>query len=132
VSVIDVNWLKYVNDHFGHEAGDELLKRVASELKKFKRESDFVGRIGGDEFGAIWVGVGEEQVNMVEKRLFTHFDNMFLEPYNVEISISVGSAVYGSDGTTLNDLLKVADERMYERKKMLKIMKKGPRVKGVG
>ncbi len=132
VSVIDVNWLKYVNDHFGHEAGDELLKRVASELKKFKRESDFVGRIGGDEFGAIWVGVGEEQVNMVEKRLFTHFDNMFLEPYNVEISISVGSAVYGSDGTTLNDLLKVADERMYERKKMLKIMKKGPRVKDVG
>ncbi len=116
VSMIDVDGLKKINDTYGHEAGDELLKTFARFLKSILRKSDVVGRIGGDEFSVIWLNVTEEDVPKIEKKFLDELSKVKLEKYNFPLSASIGTAVYGKDGESPNELLNVADARMYAMK----------------
>jgi diguanylate cyclase len=115
VVVVDLDDFKLINDSFGHIAGDKLLRTVAERLKRFKRDADFVGRLGGDEFLLIVGNVsGLEQGERIIKRLVeVTRDSVQLEGEQVIISLSIGFAVWPTDGDTYDQLLGRADQRMY-------------------
>lgn len=116
---VDLDGFKAVNDSYGHDVGDELLKDVARRLRAALRASDEVGRLGGDEFVVLLGDVRQvEDAGKVAGKIVA----ALAEPYvlngiTAEISASVGVALCPDDGTTGEDLLKAADEAMYRAKK---------------
>ena len=120
VSMVDLNFLKKANDIYGHEAGDELIKTFADYIKDFARKSDVVGRLGGDEFGIIWLEIWPEDIKKIEKRFLEGLEKLYTPIRKIKVSAAIGSAVYGVDGTTPDVLLNTADERMYALKVKMK------------
>ena len=130
VLFIDLDRFKYVNDTFGHDAGDELLKQVSRRLEGCVREIDTVARLGGDEFLVILNDVKKPvAVRSVAKKIITQLSSKFnLKVTNqdptiyydtdqdVMISGSVGIAFYPDDGTSKDELMKKADAAMYQAK----------------
>ena len=110
----DVNGLKLVNDAFGHQAGDLLLKRVAGVLKLACRKEDLIARWGGDEFIVLLTNVTMETLIELEKRIqeACSKDNNELVP----LSISVGYAIKEERRKTIEEFLKITEERMYRKK----------------
>lgn len=115
---IDLNKFKPVNDHYGHEIGDELLIQVAKRLKVLMREVDTVARIGGDEFVVIIEDIEHhEMVKQVVDRIL----EAIAEPYHVKnieirISCSIGISIYPMDGMNDIELTRSADIAMYAAK----------------
>jgi len=118
ILMIDINGLKRVNDNFGHDKGDEMIKHVAILLSSICREADTLSRIGGDEFIILLPATGSRQtkatiakIRRKEKKLFL----VFLEKNHKEtffpIRFSIGVA--GSDETLPEKVMKLADQRMY-------------------
>lgn len=110
----DINGLKLINDSFGHEAGDDLLRKAAQVIRKGCRKNDIIARIGGDEFGIILMEADGENAEEVVKRIkeeaaMVEFDNTLL-------SISFGYATLHDTGRKLQDVLIEAENFMYQRK----------------
>ena len=119
VLFIDVNNFKTINDHFGHKEGDNLLKAISSQLKKSSKDTDIVARWGGDEFIILSPGtLKTDNTHELMERI--HQNLKMISTTNIEISVSIGTAIYPSEGNTLDDLLKIADEKMYNMKIRLK------------
>lgn len=119
VIYVDLNKFKPVNDLHGHDVGDALLKEVAKRLLSAVRNTDTVARLGGDEFGIVLLGLGEErQIHDVKAEIHAKMQAQ-LEINGIELfpSCSCGHATYPDDGENLEQLLKVADTRMYEIKR---------------
>ncbi|WP_039764702.1 MULTISPECIES: sensor domain-containing diguanylate cyclase [unclassified Caldicellulosiruptor] len=119
VCFIDVDGLKQVNDTFGHQIGDELLKSFAQILKESIRSYDIAFRYGGDEFVLILYKATIREANIVLARIqnkIDEFNAKVQKPYKIQISY--GFAEY-SPTSNLNseDLIKIADENMYKVKK---------------
>lgn len=117
---MDLDLFKPVNDTYGHEMGDKVLKEVAKRLLKCIRSNDYAFRIGGDEFMLILNGNLDAQ--LCEKRI-ERIKKLIGEPYEfdghtIKIGISCGSAVYPDDADCAADIQKIADKRMYEDKKI--------------
>ena len=115
---VDLDRFKQINDRFGHEAGDHLLKEAAARLDGCVRESDTVARMGGDEFNIILSGTQEREplVQVAEKII-----REMRRPFQVagtgqRISASVGIACYPVDGSNQAELLRRADMAMYRAK----------------
>tara|TARA_R110000868_G_scaffold411733_1_gene708208 strand:- start:42803 stop:44455 length:1653 start_codon:yes stop_codon:yes gene_type:complete len=116
---IDLNKFKPINDTYGHEAGDAILKAVAERLVSDLPEDAIVSRIGGDEFVVMLRDVNRVQSEgYMEDILSTIEEEVYLESAKVEVSVSasLGLAVAYEDGHTMDKLLKVADSEMYENK----------------
>jgi diguanylate cyclase (GGDEF)-like protein len=114
---IDLNEFKGINDEFGHEVGDQLLKISAARLKKSLRSCDIIGRPGGDEFVALVPDVDAEVADKLAKRLTKSLE----EPYNIgqqklTCAASIGLALYPKNANTLTGLLREADQAMYRAK----------------
>ena len=121
ILLIDLNDFKLVNDNYGHDAGDHVLKQVVSELRKKLREYDMIARWGGDEFLVVLPNICGPEVLEVVSRL----SEGFMLPYrDIIITLSVGYACYPQDGRDLERLLQVADERMYRAKQIHKEAKR--------
>ena len=118
VLYFDLDGFKAVNDSFGHEAGDHVLQVTAGRLRSALRSSDFVARIGGDEFVAALPDTGEPpSVSALIKRLEASLNTAPLpELEDGAVSASIGAAVYPKDATSVAALLAAADHAMYERK----------------
>jgi diguanylate cyclase (GGDEF)-like protein len=116
--LLDLDRFKAVNDNFGHDIGDELLKAVSERLKACVREVDTVARVGGDEFTIILEGVSSEQnILAVAKRITESIATPFeLKEHLLSIGISVGITIYPLDDHPLDELLKHADTAMYRAK----------------
>lgn len=119
VLFLDLNGFKDVNDSLGHEAGDVLLKTIADRLKLGIRESDYVGRLGGDEFLVILTDIETfANANLVAKKLKELISQMCnIKNVSIHITTSIGISMYPDDATELNDLIHHADQRMYQIKK---------------
>ncbi|GBG15093.1 uncharacterized protein NMK_2696 [Novimethylophilus kurashikiensis] len=118
VLFIDLDGFKEVNDTFGHDIGDQLLIEVSQRILKCVRESDTLGRIGGDEFVVI---LGEVVDIDSTDRILKEMLNAISEPYllqnhAVTISASIGLALFPDDSEDASTLLKSADKAMYEAK----------------
>jgi diguanylate cyclase (GGDEF)-like protein len=112
---IDLDRFKAVNDTLGHDAGDELLKVMAGRLTALLRDADIVARLGGDEFVVLVDGQVEPgALSKVASRILTVLCEPFvLRERSVQVSASVGIAVYPADGADEASLLKNADAAMY-------------------
>jgi diguanylate cyclase (GGDEF)-like protein len=116
--LIDLDHFKEINDTLGHGAGDDLLRAVAGRLKKALREADLVARLGGDEFAVLLCGMPTPDAG---DRIADDVLRILAEPINhdglrLAVEGSIGVAVYPSDGTTVEDLLRHADVAMYQAK----------------
>lgn len=119
VFFIDLNRFKDVNDTYGHPVGDELLRNVAARLQRVARASDTVARISGDEFTMLAVPLGyPEDVEVLADRIRCSFDDPFvIGGVPLRISASVGHSSFPDASTDLEELLRVADDRMYDEKR---------------
>jgi diguanylate cyclase (GGDEF)-like protein len=119
VIFMDLDGLKIVNDRGGHQAGDTALMRVADCLRKTIRIHDVCARCGGDEFVAVLsdCGAAEAKLRRDELQRAVRAIAIDLAPgFRAPLDISAGVAVYPDDGDTQEQLLAVADSRMYEDK----------------
>jgi diguanylate cyclase (GGDEF)-like protein len=116
---VDLDKFKQVNDEYGHETGDELLREVAARLLGVVRAHDTVARLGGDEFAIILRDVADrQQVDAAVERVAGAFATPFsIGDVEVPIQASVGRAVWPYDGDELRGLLRRADASMYEEKR---------------
>jgi diguanylate cyclase (GGDEF)-like protein len=112
---LDLDGFKYINDTYGHEAGDILLTRVAGRFRGLMRESDFIGRIGGDEFTILAVNVqSKEEISKIGQRILEEIRRPYIiNGQKMEIGISIGIARLPQDGLEQEIVLKKADEAMY-------------------
>jgi diguanylate cyclase (GGDEF)-like protein len=113
--LLDLDGFKDINDRFGHLAGDKLLRRVAKRLLCCIREVDTVSRYGGDEFVIVLPDVEDKHsVVKIAHKLGDQLSRPYVVDSNsVEISASIGIAVYPADGNCQNDLIRRADLAMY-------------------
>lgn len=119
VLFIDLDRFKTINDTLGHHIGDGLLRSVAGRLQQSVRSCDTVSRLGGDEFVVVMRGVtGRADVqSMVEQRLIRLIrQSHSVEGHELNVSCSVGIAVYPEDGADIEELMRRADAAMYEAK----------------
>lgn len=116
VLLLDLDHFKAVNDQFGHKAGDDLLKTVATALRGRIRETDVLGRLGGDEFGIILPRVDAEQAAVVADSIVKALrrQTAMMAELQIPVTASVGVALF--DGLTNIELLAAADLAMYEAK----------------
>jgi diguanylate cyclase (GGDEF)-like protein len=115
---IDLDEFKQVNDIYGHDAGDELIRKAAHRLETTSREGDGAARLGGDEFALILADVSEpDQLRAAETRVRTAFNEPFtLGDVTIYVGASVGGSIWPEDGQTVNELLSHADAAMYQDK----------------
>jgi diguanylate cyclase (GGDEF)-like protein len=120
VLFIDLNGFKPVNDQYGHESGDMVLKVVGQRLAGAVRDADTVGRIGGDEFLVILPDVGSvEAAAQVRDKLDVLVRQPIYLPVHklvVQVSAAMGIALYPEMAQDAASLLRLADQDMYERK----------------
>lgn len=119
VLFIDLDYFKEINDKFGHEIGDDLLKIAATRLTACTRASDTVARLGGDEFTALLNDLnGKEDAERVAHMMLAEMCRPYhIGNHQLHISASIGVAFYPADGNCAIALLKAADEAMYEAKR---------------
>ena len=120
VLFLDLDDFKHVNDAFGHFAGDALLREVARRLVGALRKSDTVARVGGDEFIVLAPELdSRERAGEVAQKLLTAMAREpFLAPGKPStVSVSIGVALYPTDGTDAHDLIAHADAALYEAKR---------------
>jgi diguanylate cyclase (GGDEF)-like protein len=119
---IDLDRFKSINDQYGHAAGDQTLIIVAARLKSAVRGSDVVARYGGDEFVILLKGVTklDDVIETSDKIRDIVEEPIRLEHTTVHVGVSLGWAIFPEDGTETKKLLKVADSRMFQTKKIRK------------
>lgn len=115
---IDLDHFKKVNDDYGHEIGDKLLMQVAARLRKTLRDTDYISRLGGDEFTVILGGLVKPNPERVAERIL----KCLAKPYDFQgiriefVTPSIGVSTYPDDGHDAETLLKHADSAMYMAK----------------
>jgi diguanylate cyclase (GGDEF)-like protein/PAS domain S-box-containing protein len=116
VLVFDVDDLKYVNDSFGHAAGDALLRQIAASLRQRLRSGDVIARLGGDEFAVLLPGTGPAQAERVAGQLLEHLRGTVWHGLR-RTTGSIGTASFDPElCATAEQLVKAADVAMYEAK----------------
>lgn len=118
VMLFDVDKFKAINDVYGHNAGDEVLRNIARRLQEAVRESDTIGRLGGDEFLVILPFIKDKEAStMVANKVVDYvgkpilWNNRYLDVY-----ISIGIAIYPEDSENTEALIHNADSAMYYTK----------------
>ena len=117
--MVDLDGLKAINDRFGHHVGDRFLKEVAKIVKVNTRASDVAARWGGDEFMLLAPGIDSRSAIKIAERIRAQVERykMKLEGKEVGITISSGIVTYPDHASVVAELLKKADEAMYNAKK---------------
>lgn len=117
IFLIDVDNLKQVNDCYGHPCGDQLLVEVAKVLSECAGDSDTVARLGGDEFAIVQANVeSDAEIQTLRQRLKEQTKAFEYENRKIAFSYSIGIALYPSDSSDRDDLLKKADLALYVSK----------------
>lgn len=115
---LDLDHFKSVNDTYGHDMGDKLLKEAANRLQSCIRSNDYAFRIGGDEFSLVVCTEFDESLCC---RIKEQIQNQLCAPFDIDgktlyIGSSCGYAAYPNDASTANEIRILADQRMYAEK----------------
>jgi diguanylate cyclase (GGDEF)-like protein len=122
VIYFDVNGMKQINDTHGHPAGDAALRHVAEVLCANVRQSDIVGRLGGDEFGVILAQTNQEQANAKATSLAEAIGTTVLRWGKIKIQVSAAYGVYSFTGTDdAHVAIEAADKAMYQQKRVRRV-----------
>lgn len=114
IAMIDVNGLKLTNDAFGHEAGDQLLQRVAQVLKQECRSDDIISRVGGDEFVVLLPKTSHREAELIMKRIYQSVDQQHID--NVVVSVSIGWETKEMPEQDIKEVFSKAEDFMYRKK----------------
>jgi len=119
LAYIDIDNFKNINDTFGHKEGDRVLKEVVKVLKAILREIDIICRMGGDEFLLIFPDSSLKDSSIIKERLnkgLTKLNQILKKPYKIDLSIGL-SEYHPGNPQPIDELIRIADERMYKEKK---------------
>ncbi len=119
VLVIDLDHFKVINDQHGHLAGDDVLAAAARSIAAALRPGDLVGRLGGEEFGAVLLGLNLHDAERAAERVRAHIARVRVRSDNgawISITASVGVAELSVNGTSITELIAAADAAMYAAK----------------
>ncbi|KTD26112.1 sensory box/GGDEF family protein [Legionella lansingensis] len=116
--LIDLDRFKLINDNYGHETGDSLLKQVARRFQQCLRESDILARLGGDEFAVLADHIEHhEQIAVIAKKLIDALSvPLNINGHKIKTSPSIGIAIYRDSNTTISRMLSNADLALYKAK----------------
>lgn len=115
IAYVDLDNFKYVNDHFGHAQGDEVLKLVATTAQSHLRTSDMFARLGGDEFAILLADTGQIGAQAaIPKIRLDLLEKM--KDQNWPVTFSIGVVTFTKPPATVDDMLHAADELMYSVK----------------
>ena len=120
--LLDLDGLKKINDLHGHLVGSKALCRLAQVLRTHCRSTDTPARYGGDEFAVILPEAGARAAEQVAGRICRE---LTIETEQPELSVSIGAAVFPSDGRRVDDLLRAADAALYRMKFSAKAKRSG-------
>lgn len=109
IAILDLDYFKHINDNFGHQYGDEILRRVTAVVQEEIRSAGIVGRIGGDEFMLLFYHVREE----VELRAYLRSIKSVIAATMENITVSIGAAIFPNDAARYDDVFMVADYCLY-------------------
>ena len=117
---LDLDHFKPINDTYGHDMGDKLLREVAERLQQCIRGGDYAFRIGGDEFALV---VSEDMEEPVYRAIKDRIEESLLKPYEIDglvlhVGVSCGYAAYPKDGEAIGGIRILADQRMYAEKEI--------------
>lgn len=118
VLFLDLEKFKDVNDKYGHDAGDTILRCVAERLRACVRTGDSIARLGGDEFVLVLENIiSKKDIDHIVEKIKMGFEQAFEVNYHsIILGISIGVAIYPEDGTDMDSLINHADSSMYEDK----------------
>jgi len=120
VIMLDIDHFKEVNDNYGHAAGDKLLQHVASICSGLKRETDIIGRLGGEEFGFVLLEPAALSALMVAGRIQSTIEASPIDYEGVSIGVTVSQGVSHVEppqkGLTFDQILRASDDALYEAK----------------
>ena len=123
LAIIDLDYFKLLNDHYGHQTGDECLKAVAKSLKQFvRRPSDLCARYGGEEFSIIFGNTSTDQAKVLVDKVLEAIRSLNFpnekSPTHPTLTASIGlTAMLPDDSSNEQELIGRADELMYEAKR---------------
>ena len=118
VLMIDIDLFKSINDRYGHPIGDEVLRRVGSELKRALRDEDIAGRFGGEEFAVVLVQAAPAVAALVAERVRLAFAAVSVDAgaERFGFTASIGIATFAAGIDDVHQLLSIADQGLYEAK----------------
>jgi diguanylate cyclase (GGDEF)-like protein/PAS domain S-box-containing protein len=118
VVFIDLDYFKHINDSFGHEAGDLVLKELAARLTRSVRAIDIVGRMGGDEFVVVLSEVSDARdvITLTDKLRHECARPLRLNGHEVRLAVSMGVSLFPDDARDFRTLLRFADSALYQAK----------------
>ena len=117
--IIDIDYFKKFNDNFGHQCGDRVLKTVAQTLRKNVRATDIVCRYGGEEMSIILPNINHDDAIFTAEKLCKIISELDVQTSNdktTNVTISLGVSTFPQDGQNTQDLIKIADNRLYNAK----------------
>lgn len=118
IMFLDLDNFKYINDTLGHDIGDELLRLVASRLAYCIRKSDYIFRLGGDEFTILLNNISDhtDVAKIAQKMRQEIAQPCYIKQHEIYITVSIGISIYPNDGQDVETLVKNADMAMYAAK----------------
>lgn len=114
ISMIDFNGLKLINDAYGHDVGDEALIHIGSIISSHVRPTDFLSRIGGDEFIVLCPCTTLDEFEMIKTKIIENVNAM--RHNDMKYSLSFGEAIKEDDSMSIQEVLKTAENNMYANK----------------
>ncbi len=110
-----------INDHYGHEIGDEVLKHLSNLLVRTTSKRKIVARFAGDEFIILAPFTDENSKDKMIHEINNELRRSS-QKLGIELTVSIGTSVYPNDAKTLDGLLRIADQNMYKQKSIIKNM----------
>jgi c-di-GMP phosphodiesterase len=125
ICTLDLNNFKEINDVYGHDSGDKVLVKFAKIFKSELSKDDIFGRVGGDEFSVIFMNKDKSQVKNIIDKIYMTFENnaIQLNEDTKIISFAYGISQFPNDSVEAEELIKIADKRMYDEKRRMKSLK---------
>lgn len=116
--VFDIDYFKNINDEYGHQAGDEVIKITADQMREKVRSTDIPGRYGGEEFGIILINTTARSARILAERLRQSIESLIIEydECEIEYTISVGVAELNSEMKQYHEWFEAADQALYHAK----------------
>lgn len=114
--MLDIDYFKKINDTYGHDCGDIVIKHVSDTLLYNTRETDFVGRLGGEEFGILITSAQAEEALMAAERIRGAIENLTIVYNNIILKITASIGVVSGTIDSLDKLVKCGDECLYRAK----------------